>query len=561
MFKGMKNIKKTTVLLIVCLFNFLCAQTAQNQVTVLLTKLLNTSKSKVVLTAGDQLVYSPKEVVCFYKLRKFLPAWCDENGEIAPVALELIESLKLADRDGLNSGDYHQKTILILQSMLNSAKTNQETVKPDLLTNLELLLTDAYLVYGSHLKMGRVNTETINSEWSANRHNTKMETILQNALDSGKVVEVLIGLAPGQKEYKQLKNLLAGYKVLAQKKGWKKISYVSKMQKGDSSKFVLQVKNRLLATGELEQKLSNSPQDFVFGDSLENAVKIFQSCHGLLADGVVGASTLAELNISVENRIVQTVANLERWRWLPKELGQRNIQVNIPDFSLKVEENKKLVMGMKVIVGKALTRTPVFSGNMSYLVLSPYWNLPRKISVNEILPKLKANSSYLKSKEIKVVKGSGKNIQVIDPSEINWHTVTAANFNYFLRQEPGKNNPLGKVKFMFPNRFAVYLHDTQAPEQFQQRNRGMSHGCIRIEKPLDLAIYLLRTDKNWSKENFMKVVEKEIEKKVILPEPISVHILYFTTWVDTLGVIQYRRDLYRKDKLLYSALHEKPPGR
>jgi murein L,D-transpeptidase YcbB/YkuD len=263
--------------------------------------------------------------------------------------------------------------------------------------------------------------------------------------------------------------------------------------------------------------------------------------------------------VPVEERVRQIEVNLERWRWLPEDLGQRYILVNIANFELEVVEKSKPVMIMQVVVGKPYWRTPVFSDRMTYLVLSPYWHIPPSIAVKDKLPLIRKDHTYLATYDIKVFQGWGAETREIDPQTIDWSKVTAKDFNYRLRQEPGPLNALGRVKFMFPNKFNVYLHDTPSRELFGKTVRTFSSGCIRIEKPIELAEYLLGGDAKWTRENILAAIDRRVEQTVRLPEPMPVHLLYWTAWSDEEGSIQFRGDIYGRDQLLDKALREKPP--
>jgi murein L,D-transpeptidase YcbB/YkuD len=234
--------------------------------------------------------------------------------------------------------------------------------------------------------------------------------------------------------------------------------------------------------------------------------------------------------------------------------------VNIADFKLDVVENGHTLFNMKVIVGKPFWHTPVFSNKMTYIVINPSWNVPDSIAIEDVLPKVKKNADYLIKQKIKIIKGWGENSEEIDPKTIDWSKVTGSNFNYRLRQEPGIQNPLGRIKFMFPNRFGVYLHDSPSRRLFAKSRRIFSHGCIRIERPVDLAEYLLKGDPNWTRNKIIEAIKGSKEQDVPLPEPINVHILYLTAWVDNEGSLQFREDIYGRDERLDKSLRKEPPA-
>jgi murein L,D-transpeptidase YcbB/YkuD len=255
--------------------------------------------------------------------------------------------------------------------------------------------------------------------------------------------------------------------------------------------------------------------------------------------GKVDEETLTELAVPVRERIRQLQVNMERWRWLPASLGQRYILVNVPEFRLDVVEAEKTVLTMRVIVGKDQSRTPAFSDQMSYIELNPFWNVPESITEAEILPKLAADPDYLARNDMEVVSEAGE--------------------EYRLRQRPGPSNPLGDIKFMFPNEFNIYLHDTPADHLFHRAERGFSHGCIRLEKPLDLARYLLKEDPRWTSASLEAAIATGENRTIQLGRRIAVHILYWTAWVEDDGTVQFRKDLYGHDTRLERALADEPP--
>jgi murein L,D-transpeptidase YcbB/YkuD len=318
------------------------------------------------------------------------------------------------------------------------------------------------------------------------------------------------------------------------------------------------LRNRLVATGELSS--SYAYKGDLFDEELENAVRMFQHRNGLEADGIVGAASIAALNVSLEDRINQVRVNMERWRWLPEDLGRRHILVNIANFILNVSENNQSVMTMRVVVGTRYRRTPVFSAKMTYLVLCPYWHIPRKITLQDKIPLILKDINYLDKQKIKVLDGWGADTKEVDPKTIDWTSASSGNFTFRLRQEPGPLNALGRIKFMFPNKFNVYLHDTPSRELFSQITRTYSSGCIRIEHPIDLAEYLLKSDPKWTREHILRAIAENREQTVIIPEALDVHLLYWTAWVENDGSIHFCNDIYKRDERLKEALDRKSPN-
>ena len=284
--------------------------------------------------------------------------------------------------------------------------------------------------------------------------------------------------------------------------------------------------------------------------------------NGLEADGILGPQTLRALNISAEQRVRQIVVNMERWRWLPRNLGDRYILVNIAGFNLDVVEGEAPVLSMRVVVGKTYRKTPVFSDNITYLVINPYWGVPDSIARKDILPKLKKESNFLRDLKIRVYDGLGGNSKEIDPNTIDWNVVSAAELSYRFKQDPGPQNALGKIKFMFPNRFNVYLHDTPSKELFGKARRDFSSGCIRVEKPDELVEYLLRNHPDWSPEKIRSTLANShlTTQTIKLSEPMNIHILYWTVWVAKDDRIYFSPDIYDRDTALDTAMQSPPPG-
>lgn len=308
---------------------------------------------------------------------------------------------------------------------------------------------------------------------------------------------------------------------------------------------------RLAATIDL---LDPDIESETFDDALKQATIVFQKRHGLDPDGVVGRATRAALNVSVESRIAQIMLNMERWRWMPDDLGERHVLVNIPAFSLQGIENGRIRTEMRVVVGKEYRRTPVFSDRISYLELNPFWYVPPKIAANDVLPKILADPTYVTSAGFSVLDGWGANAQTLDPAAIEWSVLGPGKFPYKLRQNPGPQNALGRVKFMFPNKHDVYLHDSPARELFGRTLRTFSSGCIRVERPLDLAAFILDDQAGWRRADIEQAITGKDTRIVRLDTPVPVHLTYFTAWSSEDGTVNFRQDIYGRDSALAKAL-------
>lgn len=460
----------------------------------------------------------------FYARRSFRAAWSGEHGPNR-LADDLVDALSRADLEGLDPEDYHFSKIRASLDTLRAAAGDGRILTPRRLADLDLLLSDAFLQYGSHLLGGRVDPETLHPRWEANRRGGDLGTVLEEALDSRKVARALKRLVPNQEGYERLREALVRERVIAAQGGWPK-----------------DLRERLRLEGDLRDD-----------DSLDVGLKRFQRRHGLDETGTVDSETRAELNVSAEARAEQLRINLERWRWLPQDLGRRRILVNIAAFDLQVIEDDEVVLAMRVVVGKAYRRTPVFSDTVRYIVLNPNWHVPRSIAVDELIPKIQSDPSYLERVGMRLLT-AGPDPQEVDPSTVDWSTITADSFPYRFRQDPGRLNALGHIKFMFPNPHDVYLHDTPSRRLFAETQRDFSHGCIRVEKPIELAVYLMKKGSRWNREAIEEAVDEGTERTIYLPRPTPIHILYWTAWADEDGTIQFRRDINGLDQVLGKAL-------
>ena len=512
-------------------------------------------------TIAGEIIYSKEALPQFYEASAYLPVWVGKKLQNRKIK-ELMDALMEAELEGLNPDDYHLVKIQHFLERLKNDRFADELSKVDYLIQLELLLSDAFMMYGSHLLAGRVNPETIDSEWYANRRGINMAEVLQHTMESGKISRSLHQLSPNQPDYLLLKKALEHYRQIAARGVWETIPAGPKLEKGISAPRVTLLKKRIHAEFEEYQPpndSANSESAEIFDENLESWVLKFQSKNGLEADGMVGPETLAALNVSAANRIRQIEINMERWRWLPEDLGKKHILVNMANFEAQVVEKNKVVMNLRVIVGRSYRRTPVFSDRITYLVFNPYWNVPYKLAVEDKLPLLQKDPEYLQKQNMSVLKIlDGKEIPV-NPGSIDWRQYSKSNFPFKLRQAPGPLNALGQVKFMFPNQFNVYLHDTPDRSLFEKTTRSFSSGCIRIEKPLELAAYLLKDESGWEADKIADVIKKNEPTTVFLKTPVPIHLLYWTAFVDKNNDINFRNDIYGRDKKLIHALYEAAP--
>jgi murein L,D-transpeptidase YcbB/YkuD len=510
-------------------------------------RILN-SKRPIIVMVGDDRTQLSDQVSKFYQLQNFQPVWT-ANGKVLPQASTFIKIIKHADNEGLQPSDYHLRDINITFSEIENSK---EPMDPNMLAKFDLLLTDAFILYVSDLINGRIEPQGVDLTWLKNQNKVDFNKIMNLGLGSNQFQSAISNYE--NPLYKRLRTALIKYKIIQANGGWPVIPAGPKIEKGRRGERVRLLRKRLIVTGDLNAESSDNSD--IYDEKIERAVRKFQRRHGLAEDGIVGPDTLSELNVPVEKRIEQITINMERYRWLPQNIAPRYIQVNIPSFHLDVIQNGKTVLSMPVVVGKPYWNTPLFSADMTYIILNPYWNIPRSIALEETLPKIHADPQYLSKHNIRVFQGWADGSTAIDPSTIDWSAVGSNNFKYRFSQKPGPYNPLGRIKFMLPNNYNVYLHDTSKKSLFKKQRRDFSHGCIRVQNPIGLAEYVLSTEPGWTREKIESEIRTGKSQSIVLPRPIPVYLVYFTAWVDDQGDTQFRQDVYGRDEALEQALRK-----
>ena len=488
------------------------------------------------MQAFGESLYCVGALKQFYLNRSFELAWDSVS------STELLSAIKRADMEGLNPNDYHLQILM--------KESTQQLTSALSIADYDLLLTDAFLLYTSHLLSGKVNPQTINAEWFVTKREGDPLVLLEQAISSREISNKIHSATPKHPAYQSLKGALKIYRAL-NIETWFVIPEGPTIRKDMEDKRIPSIRERLFVLGDLKE---NSSKDSLrYDENLFAAVQQFQTRHGLDNEGSIGQRTIASLNITVSNRIKQIEANLERWRWLSQEFGDYYIKVNIANFELEVVKNGNRIRTYKVVAGKPYRKTPVFSSRMQYLVFNPTWTVPPGILSVDILPNVQKDITYLDKKKLMVL---DKNGNAIKGPKIDWNSREVKDYTY--RQPPGPENALGAVKFMFPNNFHVYLHDTPAKELFEKTERAFSSGCIRVQEPLSLAEYLLNDSLNWNREKIDKVIATLSTQTVQLKEKPNVHLLYWTAWANDNNIIQFRKDIYERDKPLIEQLKKQP---
>jgi L,D-transpeptidase YcbB len=527
----------------------------EEQLVVVTQSFLDTLRVEAFFRDAYRRDYLVEEFRNFYKDRNFELAWYGVD-EPRPQAEKLLNSILQAHTEGLQADDYNPKEMQILQSRLYEGRIKEEDLNR--VARLDFFLTAAYLSYASHLSTGRIDPHLLDKSWVARPPRRSLAQYLEKAVDEKRVEESLNELEPAHPQYTLLKEQLAHYQQLAQRGGWKKVeaTFKKNVKKGERSPGFAALRERLQITGDLDS--TQVAEAEVYDDALEAGLKRFQERHGLTADGKPTAETVEIMNLPVEEYIRLIELNMERTRWLPEDLGEHHLLVNVPEYKLKIFKGGEKTMEMNVVVGKEFNATPIFSDTVEFIVFSPDWTVPQSIASEEMLPKIQANPDFLLTNNYDLYESWDEAAEPVDPHSVKWKEVEPDSFTFRIVQKPGPGNALGSVKFMFPNKMNIYLHDTPAGSLFKRTERAFSHGCIRVEKPADLAEYLLSSKREWDREKIQENMQQEEPVNVLLPEKIPVHIVYRTAWVDEeTGQLNFRKDIYEYDKQQYAAIRKK----
>jgi len=476
------------------------------------------------------------ELLEFYRERKYKLLWSNEKGRLDR-AYDLLHVIIKARDEGLDPADYYFEKY----SKYWDSPGLGESVQ------LDLLLSAALYRYSNDVHSGRLIESDLDPDWHIKNEPLNVSRLFADVARKASIAKLLKELPPQHDGYQWLKRQLHNFRELAQQGGWQKLGWGPVLERGMQHEQVVPLRRRLKLTGDLA--VDPFPDMDMYDRWLEEAVMHYQQRHGLEVDGKLGPQTRRSLNVMVSDRIRQIRINMERWRWLPRKLGKRYVMVNMTGFELYIMENGSEVLSMPVIIGKSYRSTPTFSGLISYMEYNPYWTIPKKLVMEDIVPRQQRDPTYLSRKSIKVYQG-WTNAKEIDPKTVDWSNVDEDTFHYWMRQEPGPRNALGRVKFIFSNPYAVYLHGTPDRHLFDRVVRALSSGCIRVKDPVRLASFLLNDGTQQKEEEVLANIHLGTNQGVTLPIAIPIYLVYWTAWVDPDGKMNFRHDVYGRDTAL-----------
>ncbi len=504
---------------------------------------IKSNLEKGITSIGDEKIYLPQHLQEYYSNHNYDPLWFKKaNRE------ELIGILESSYYEGLEPDDYHLEKIKSLEAEVISGNRNINQ-----LGQLELLLSDAVLLYGHHLLWGKVDQSKIRKNWDVpkNPRPENLDSLFAEYQYSQNLTAFFERLKPQHYMYVELKKGLQLYREIEKNGGWPVIPEGEVLKPGMTDNRVTVIRQYLIITGDLPDT-TVSVNSNLYDDELVKAVKKFQFRHNLTQDGIIGKGTLAQMNMPVEKRIDMIRISLERARWVMHQLPSDFLVVNIAGFNIRRVRNDSIIFFSPVIVGKRNHESPVFKSKMIYIEMNPTWTIPYSIATRETLPKLKKDPSYLAKKNMIIMDRDGNKL---DPSTIDFSKYSAGNFPFIVRQEPGPNNALGQVKFIFPNKYSVYLHDTPARSLFSREDRAFSHGCIRLDKKWELLMNLMDEPDVWNMNKINEILKSGKTTRINLPHPIDIIILYWTAGADKEARLFFDKDVYNRDEAILKALN------
>ncbi|MBN7815585.1 L,D-transpeptidase family protein [Algoriphagus pacificus] len=504
------------------------------------------------ISIGNSQLENSDAVISFYEDRDYEEVWSN-NGKINDLAEEFLEEIEAVKYDGLNPQDYNLAQINeFFEEIQNKRRILKPKSTPELV-DLDLLMTDAFFKLSHDLEVGKISSQSQDSYWKLEAKEAKANynELLQEIADGEDIQDGLASLYPKMDMYTKGREVL---KDLYEKHEedtltWQQVSFDQSLKVGDVHQSIPGLRERLQFWGFLDEYETEDEQ--LFDSTMWEGLKRYQMENGMNPDGAIGDLTTEFLNNSTEKLIEIASVNMERMRWMPEiEWDKELVLVNIANYQLDYLTEGDTALTAKVIVGKEYNESPVFTAPMSYIVFSPYWNIPPSITNGEIIPSVQKNGNYLSEKNMEVVSNSG---EVVNPKSVSWSGKDGNNFPYRIRQKPGGSNSLGLVKFMFPNDYNIYIHDTPARSLFARETRALSHGCIRIQNPDKFAKILLKDD-HWTDEKIHAAMNQDNEEVVQLDRKVPVLLLYLTFWADENGEGHFRPDIYNRDAALIKEL-------
>ncbi|MEN8177871.1 MAG: L,D-transpeptidase family protein [Pseudomonadota bacterium] len=477
----------------------------------------------------------------FYANRQGRLVW-HEKGRLNSLAKSLIDWISSVDREGLSPADYHLETLGYFSS-LTLGKTQQLR---------DLVLTDAFFRLAMDLRIGRFNPKEVDPQWRLPAESFDPAEFLEAFLEQDPTVQSLDMLRPLTVAYDRLRDAYEQYLQIEKAGGWPRITVKYTLRPGAIDPAVKLLRERLRIEGDHPDSEPDDP--WRYDGQLKSAVRHFQRRNGLLDDGVVGPLTRSVLNIPAERRIKQLLANMERWRWLPRDLGEHYLLVNTAGYELALVFDGETVVHKRTITGRQKRQTPSFKSRITHLVVNPEWTVPRVIAVEDLLPKQQLDLEFLDQRGIRVLQQQAGQWVQLDAKTIDWSQYNKDNFPFLLRQESGPKNSLGRIKFHMNNPYAIFLHDTPAVGLFRKPIRAFSSGCVRVQEADHLARYLLDSGGQSVEELIDLPLQSGDTLVTKLSNPIEVYLTYFTSWVDSEGDVQFRPDIYQRNAGLLLAL-------
>ena len=532
-----------SIILILLVFSITTYPAKAQSVKELIKEYIESGKENGSIIVDGIKLMDQDTMAVHYMRQNYQPIWTSIKNR-ADMMLILNGSFD----EGLIPGDYHiQKLNSLLHEIQSDNSNNDNQAK------LDLLMSDAMVIYARHLIWGKIDQTDIRKEWDVPElpQPDNIEQTFSIALQNENLKSLFFDkLGPQHAMYFELKKGLKDYRAISAHGGWHSVPQDKTLKKGMAGENISALRSYLNVTGDLTR--SGGENDAFFDETLEAGVKSFQLRHNLTADGIAGKKTLLQMNVSVPDRINTIRLNMERLRWVMHELEPDFLVVNIAGFFIRRITNNEISYESPVIVGKEFHESPIFKGTMSYIDLNPTWTLPYSISSKESLPRLKTDPNYLSARNMVIMNRNGT---VLDPTQIDFSKYSETNFPFIIRQEPGPKNSLGRVKFMFPNQYAVYLHDTPSQSLFAREDRAFSHGCIRLEYKWELLMNLMDEPDVWNMEKIQSILDTEKTTRIKLKTPIDILILYYTAGTDHNGTLVFNRDVYNRDPILLKALN------